>query len=268
MLHDQATCDGQNLDFCYSIQSKNLIFWEFYKLKYFKKRLEILKLADLNLSVSLAMNKRLILAGLTNRTEVVYDLFDLKPINTTKVVKLGSDKLKVIFVGRLVDHRGVKTLMSIAKILQEQKRSIELTLVGDGELMEYCQKFISHNQLLNINMLGVLSYDNTLAIYHQADVFLFPSRLEEPFGRVVIEAMASGLPVIVSKVGALTELVTNGVDGFLVDINDITGFIERLLLLQDKKLLNQMSVAALVKAEHFDQKSVSENLNNYLTSLK
>jgi glycosyltransferase involved in cell wall biosynthesis len=80
--------------------------------------------------------------------------------------------------------------------------------------------------------------------------------------------MASGLPVIVSKVGALTELVTNGVDGFLVDINDITGFIERLLLLQDKKLLNQMSVAALVKAEHFDQKSVSENLNNYLTSLK
>ncbi len=264
MLHGHNTCDGHDLDFCYSLQVKKILLWELYKLVYFKKRQIILNSADLNLSVSAAMRKRLHQAGLNNRTEIIYDLFDLERSNNDRV---SSDRLKIIFVGRLVDHRGLKTMMSIAKGLKDRGVLFSLVIVGEGELMNYCKNFIKNHELVNVGLVGLLSHETVSDQYRSADTFLFPARLEEPLGRVVVEAMSAGLPVIASRVGGILELVTDGVEGFLVDKNDISGFIDKLLLLQDKSLLSKMSTAAIKKADSFDQLLVAKRLNDLITGL-
>jgi glycosyltransferase involved in cell wall biosynthesis len=158
-------------------------------------------------------------------------------------------------------------MMSIAKGLKDRGVLFSLVIVGEGELMNYCKNFIKNHELVNVGLVGLLSHETVSDQYRSADTFLFPARLEEPLGRVVVEAMSAGLPVIASRVGGILELVTDGVEGFLVDKNDISGFIDKLLLLQDKSLLSKMSTAAIKKADSFDQLLVAKRLNDLITGL-
>src|SRR5207302_649852 len=80
--------------------------------------------------------------------------------------------------------------------------------------------------------------------YASADVFLFPSTTDT-FGNVVIEAQASGLPVIVSDLGGPKELVEHGVTGLVTKGNDAADFAAAIrLIVQDAELRARMSVAA------------------------
>ena len=97
-----------------------------------------------------------------------------------------------------------------------------------------------------------LSRDEVRAAWHRAAVAVVPSRWDEPFGMVAIEALTAGVPVIASRVGALPELVRDGADGLLVTPDDehaLGAALDRVL--SDDRLRTAMSAAALAGSRRF-----------------
>ena len=89
---------------------------------------------------------------------------------------------------------------------------------------------------VRVEFRGRLAGQNLLAAYHEADVLITPSRVES-FGMVLVEAMASGLPVVASSVGGITEVVTDGESGFLVEPGNVAAFAGKVGRLFDDAAL-------------------------------
>jgi len=115
-----------------------------------------------------------------------------------------------LFVGRLIEKKGAKVLLEVAENLPE----IKFVFVGDGPTLGDLK--IAENQLRNIYVVGRKNQQETALYYGAADVIVIPSQYEEPFGRVVLESLSSGRPVIAANKGSLPEIVTSEV-GILVD---------------------------------------------------
>jgi len=112
-----------------------------------------------------------------------------------------------LYVGRLSPEKGLQTLLNAWKGIG---RSCELVVVGDGPLRGASQEVPE-----GVSFRGQLPRAEVYALMRRAKVVIVPSEVYETFGRVVIEAFASGAPVIAADIGALAELVGHGRTGFL-----------------------------------------------------
>jgi glycosyltransferase involved in cell wall biosynthesis len=131
-----------------------------------------------------------------------------------------------LYVGRLSPEKGViKLLEAWQKLNQPQW---QLQIVGDGPEKANLEDFSREKQLINVHFTGYQSQSGVIAAIKQATVIIVPSQWYETFGRVVIEAFACGRTVLVSNLGALTELVTEGETGFLLNPDELTTWVERL----------------------------------------
>ncbi len=125
---------------------------------------------------------------------------------------INKNKFQILFVGKLVSWKGCYTLIYAAKLLIGKIKNLEILFVGQGAQQRKIQQVAT---LLGvekiINFLGHVEYNTLPEIYRQASLFVLPSlpaiNLAEQFGFVVAEAMASGCPVLVSKVGGLPEVI-------------------------------------------------------------
>jgi glycosyltransferase involved in cell wall biosynthesis len=120
---------------------------------------------------------------------------------------------RVLFVGRLESEKGVLTLLDAWSAVPPES---ELTIVGDGSLRDRLAERIATASMPPVRMLGHLERDELVDRYAASDVFVFPS-VSDPWGLVVNEAMASGLPVVASSAaGAVSDLLEHGVNGVVV----------------------------------------------------
>lgn len=135
------------------------------------------------------------------------------------------DKFTLLYVGRLSTEKSLDVLLETAKQLPTSlKEQAQVLLVGDGPMRkEIEEKIPSIN--LPIHLLGFRSGEELAQIYAVSDVFFFPSATET-FGNVVLEAMASGLPVIGANAGGVKELITSGQNGLLCSPGQISTFVE------------------------------------------
>ncbi len=122
----------------------------------------------------------------------------------------GGKKI-VLYVGRLVYEKGPQTLIQAAKHLSRD--DLEYFIVGDGSLKPYLADMTRKLGLEGrVRFLGHVPDSEIETLYRRASVAVFPS-LYEPFGIVALEAMGAGIPVIVSAVGGLDEIVSDGYNG-------------------------------------------------------
>jgi glycosyltransferase involved in cell wall biosynthesis len=150
--------------------------------------------------------------------------------------------LRVLYVGSLTQRKGIAYLFDA---IEKAGSAVTLTVigkkVGQSELMDkYCQKY---------RWLQSLSHAEVLAEMRAHDVFVFPS-LFEGLALVNGEAISQGLPVITTPNSGGTDILRDGLDGFLVPIRDPEAITGRLLQLnEDRALLKQMSDSALEQAQ-------------------
>lgn len=124
----------------------------------------------------------------------------------------------LLYVGRLSWEKGVDVLIEAMRRISATRPDIGLILVGDGPERETLQ--IQARDLPQVRFLGFQDWDQLPRFYAAADLFVLPSR-HEPWGMVVNEAMASGLPVLATRrVGAAQDLTIEGQDGFVVQEDD------------------------------------------------
>ncbi len=126
-----------------------------------------------------------------------------------------DDEKVVLFVGRLVHEKGVLELMTAFRYVLNSFNA-KLVMVGEGYLKEDLYRLASQLGISEkVYLTGFVEEGVKKALYSVADVLVVPS-LYEPFGIVALEGMASGVPVVVSDVGGLGEIVSHGRNGVKV----------------------------------------------------
>jgi glycosyltransferase involved in cell wall biosynthesis len=143
-----------------------------------------------------------------------------------------ENKISILYVGRIAREKNLSLLMDSFKSLkQKYNNKIELIITGDGPELKSLKKKAPDN----IIFTGFKNGLELSQIYASADIFAFPS-VTETYGNVIIEAMASGLPVVAVLAGGVKENLLNRYNGLAVEKNDPREFSLKLekLILNDK----------------------------------
>ena len=178
-----------------------------------------------------------------NKTSVISMGYDGKVFNTEKRIQnyFGQNEKKVVlFVGRLVEKKGLTYLIEAVKELDD----VKLIVVGNGPLEEELRR----QALLQgekIQFVGSKKHEELAPLYASADIFVVPSVTaqngdKEGLPTTIVEAMASGVPIIATRHSGIPELVRDGVNGYLVDEKDVESLrkaIKNLLDSQDTREL-------------------------------
>jgi len=137
------------------------------------------------------------------------------------------------------------------------KPDVELFIVGSGDEKFYGQ--LAELKEVRERIIFVTHRINIWEYYAASDIFVFPT-IYEPFGLVIVEAMAGGLPVITSRSAGAADFITDGVDGLLLsdpgNINDLVAKIE--LLLSNAKLRKTMGEHARKTAEKLSWDQIAQ----------
>jgi glycosyltransferase involved in cell wall biosynthesis len=136
-----------------------------------------------------------------------------------------SDGDYALFVGRLVDLKGVGTLI---KAWSKLPASIPLVIAGDGPYRPEMEKLISDFKLANVDYRGRLSRNETLATMKGARFLMFPSEWYEGFPVTIAESFACGVPVLCSRLGGMQEIVDDGRTGLHFTSGDAADMAEKV----------------------------------------
>jgi D-inositol-3-phosphate glycosyltransferase len=140
----------------------------------------------------------------------------------------------VFTVRRLVPRNGVDLLVEAWRLGGLSERA-DLVIGGAGPQMAHIRGLAAGDT--SIRLIGHIPAEELPTRYRDADIFVLPSRSGEGFGLVVLEAMASGLAVIATTSGGVTDIVTDGVNGRLVPPNDVSALSDALCELVDDAVL-------------------------------
>jgi glycosyltransferase involved in cell wall biosynthesis len=166
-----------------------------------------------------------------------------------------TDDPILLFVSRLVKEKDLDDLVKAVDLLNTRSYAFRLVLVGDGPLREALE-----DQLPEARFTGHLEDHQLSEWFASADIFVFPSTTET-FGNVILEAMASGLPVVGVRAGGVVDLISEGSDGLLAEPKDPSGFAEKIAFLLDHpEKRSGMAQNALVKAHQYSWESINKGL--------
>jgi glycosyltransferase involved in cell wall biosynthesis len=176
----------------------------------------------------------------------------------------GDDSTRFAFLGRLDHYKGVRTLLDAFASFDEP--AARLDIAGEGVLAHEVAAHARRD--LRIVFHGAVLGEQRRQLLRDADVLVCPSTWAEPFGLVVLEAYAAGLPVIVSSSGALPELVDDGETGLIVEaasVSAVAGAMRRLLKPAER---HRMSLNAATRSLSFrPQKFLTDQLAVYHQAL-
>ena len=164
----------------------------------------------------------------------------------TKGGAFTKDSLIILFIGRLIMEKGVKYLIGAMPVVLKEHPTARLIIVGEGpeknDLMQLSKKLDVDK---NISFKGELPNDELPGLYRNSDIFVLPSIVNkagdtEGLGVVLLEAMASKVPVIGSNVGGIPEVIKDGKTGMLVA--EKSGDEAKILREQTRKLTRKIEM--------------------------
>ncbi|MBN1472914.1 MAG: glycosyltransferase family 4 protein [Syntrophaceae bacterium] len=183
-----------------------------------------------------------------------------------------NEPIRLLFVGRLVPYKGADMILSALHHLNSRKgRKATLTIVGDGQ-----EKANLKNQAAVLHLNDVVHFTGwvdqkaTLEYYRQSDIFCFPS-IREFGGAVVLEALATGLPCIITNYGGISEYVTDET-GFKIDPKSREHIVAKLaeiiqMLADNPAIRRKLSENAVSHAECFEWGNKAKQMVSLYQSL-
>ncbi len=192
--------------------------------------------------------------------------FDRVPTPPETAVKpqLGENAPRwkvILYVGRIVREKGLYTLVDAFDRLRQKRFNANLVIVGEGPLKgDLVTEIHSRGLDRYVHFTGSIDEAKLVDLYKSSDAFVLPS-LYEPFGIAALEAMASGVPVVVTDTGGLSEIVENGVTGLKVPADDPDSLAIAL-----HRVLNEPSLAEHLKQNAY--RLISESYNWDLVAQK
>jgi glycosyltransferase involved in cell wall biosynthesis len=160
--------------------------------------------------------------------------------------------LRLLCVGRLIERKGQHHLIEAMSRLADEGIHVTLELVGTGDAQAANEALVQELSLSGqVSFLGYVPREEIPAVYAGAHAFVLAS-YNEGMSVATLEAMAAGLPVVVTRTGGTAELVTQGNNGFVfdwADIDALAAYLRRLAT--DRSLARRMGVASRARAKNF-----------------
>jgi len=174
----------------------------------------------------------------------------------------------ILFAGRLHFLKGVRYLIEAMDVVRNEVVKTRLILVGDGGERDYLEGIVKELNLEGyITFVGQVSHEEVPYYMIAADAFVLPS-LSEGFPVVILEAMASGLSIIATRVGGLPEVVRDRENGFLVEPKNSQQIAEKILtLLKDDKEREKISSNNKRKAMEYSWDNITSMLEEIYQKL-
>ena len=184
---------------------------------------------------------------------------------------VSGGKIKLGVVGRLVEKKGIDTLIKAVSLMKQQGLAVELNIAGSGPLEAELKECVLNSSLTmsDVHFLGALAHTQVAEFITSLDVFVLPCQKDsngdmDGIPVVLMEAMLSGVPVVSTKISGIPELVVNGQTGLLVLPGDERALANAISnLMDDSRLKNSMIINAAAKVkEEFSLKSNARKLND------
>lgn len=198
--------------------------------------------------------------------KVVLNPAAMSPLKRANRNIINTNTLKILFMGRLEERKGVYDLVKSASKVLLQEQNIKFVLCGDGEI-EKVRRIIQKRGLARyFDIPGWIT--DKIKYFREADIYILPSYYEG-LPMSILEAASYGLPIISTPVGGIPEVVEDGLNGFLINPGDIETMTERLLtLILSPELRSRMGQCAHNKIKtKFDVNTIVKQLDSIYQEL-
>lgn len=159
-----------------------------------------------------------------------------------------NEKMRFLFVGSFSQRKGISYLLQAFKELEDAGENVSLTMAGRG-IMDY--ELIKSYKLKCLETHINLPIEKLVELMQESDVFVFPS-ICEGFGLVLVQAMATGLPLITTYNTSGPDFIEEGKDGFLIEAQDVEAIKNKVkYFLQNPEEVKRMGQNAIIKSKDF-----------------
>jgi glycosyltransferase involved in cell wall biosynthesis len=201
---------------------------------------------------------------------------DWNSLHSKEVGELAEGSLRVLFVGRLEERKGIDILLGVLKRIMPFYPAIRVDIVGNDSIagpgnVTNRSAFEADRQAQpvrdRVRFHGEVDEERLRGFYRACDIFVAPSRFES-FGLVLCEAMMFGKPVIACRAGGMVEIVDDGVSGLLAEPGNSTSLEKCLVrLIEDQRLRYRMGVLARQRYERlFTPERMAKEMIEFLSS--
>ena len=174
---------------------------------------------------------------------------------------LRDDHVNILFVGRLEKRKGLGDLLRAFRFIQSRVQRTRLIIVGDGPLRGKVESYIARHRLPNVVMAGYVPDSVKPRYYNSADIFCAPATGAESFGIVLLEALASGVPVVATEVPGYMSVLESGKDSLTVQPKNWRELGASLVILtRDAELRRRLSDYALHKVMRYSWDTVASEV--------
>ena len=186
--------------------------------------------------------------------EIIPNGIDYQLFNNAKPFdNLLDGKINLLFVGRLEKRKGLKYLLAAYSKLKWEWPNLRLLVVGPGKLDIDSIRIISERNLKDIIFVGSVSDNDKARYYKSADIYSSPATGKESFGIVLLEAMASGIPVVGTAVGGQKSFFKDGQNCLVYEKENADKLAKCLISLNNYQLYHKLVDCALKQIqEKFD----------------
>ena len=174
---------------------------------------------------------------------------------------LRDDSVNILFVGRLEKRKGLIDLLRGYEFMRARVPKSRLIIVGDGPLRNKVESYISRHRMQDVVMAGYVPETVLPRYYSSADIFCAPATGSESFGIVLLEAMASGLPVVATEIEGYMSVLEPGRDSLTVQPKRWAELGSALIILaRDHDLRRRMGAYGLEKARRYAWEVVARQI--------
>ncbi|MDW3191292.1 MAG: glycosyltransferase family 4 protein [Cytophagales bacterium] len=204
----------------------------------------------------------------------IYHGISLEKWPFQKIKKQNQEVIKLLYVGRLVEKKGISLLLESIKKLTQSGKSIQCTVVGSGPLE---QELKAQSRKLaiseHLHFAGYTPHHELLNYYQSHDLLVCPSvkahnKDMDGIPNVILEAMAVGLPVIASDISGIPEIIAHRETGMLFSSGDVNGIVQHVATLSSDQMLYMKlrNAARLQLEEKFDLRQSNHQIKTILHS--
>lgn len=177
-------------------------------------------------------------------------------------------KQNILFVGRFEKRKGAKYLLRAIPNIREQFPETRFILVGEGRLRRGFQQFVERQGWQDVIFTGYVSDEDLPRYFGSTHVFCSPATGAESMGIILLEAMASGTPVVASNISGYATVISHGIDGILTTPRNSEELAWAVrYLLEHESLRQQFIQAGLQKAREYAWPHVAQRVMDYYCEL-
>lgn len=190
-------------------------------------------------------------------------IVDIERFSNRKV----KSSVPILFAAKnLVESSGIRTLILAYAEIKKKFPEAQFLIAGDGPERVNLQRLLLELNLTGVEFLGNVGYDEMPSLFERASIFVHGAKYES-FGIVLVEALASGTPVVSTNVGGIPDIIKNGINGYLVEYEDYLSLAARIVkLIEDETVFNKFVENGFQTAASFSGENLAPKFIEILES--